>query len=122
MNQLNYGSLEACKRLVDAGIVLETEVYWVQAAIGGWFLQPKNLMETKYRFNKYIPAPSMVEIWRELPDIINDNYELALYKLITGSQAGYIMGSIIFKPFIFNTNPTDALIDLLIWVRKENHA
>ena len=28
MNELNYASLEASKRLVDSGIVLETEVCW----------------------------------------------------------------------------------------------
>jgi hypothetical protein len=28
MNQDNYASLEASKRLVDAGIVLETDAFW----------------------------------------------------------------------------------------------
>ena len=29
MNELNYASLEASKRLVEVGIVLETEKVWV---------------------------------------------------------------------------------------------
>ena len=30
MNELNYASLEASKRLYDAGIVLETDAVWAQ--------------------------------------------------------------------------------------------
>jgi len=43
MNQLNYASLEACKRLVDAGIVLETDFVWRLGADGRWMsLKQKN--------------------------------------------------------------------------------
>ena len=32
MNTQNYASLEASKRLHDAGIVLKTEAYWIRVA------------------------------------------------------------------------------------------
>ena len=68
MNPLNYATLEASKRLVDAGIVLETEKVHFQ--IGDvWFLRDRmcagsNLIPSKI----CIPAPSMAEVWRELPE------------------------------------------------------
>jgi len=101
MNPLNYATLEASKRLVDAGIVLETDCVWDEF----WRI------ELKYaRQEKKTPAPSMAEVWRELPSM-----DLGVYKIddrisiYSGFGEGYTE----------NTNPTDALIDLLIWVRKE---
>lgn len=116
MNPLNYATLEASKRLVDAGIVLETEQHHHE--IVEW--EGKQVKLT-------IPAPSMAEVWRELPEGFwyenkwtwicvtksrkdGDTTYCAYYmpddKAVCGSKRR-------------NTNPTDALIDLLIWVRKE---
>ena len=99
MNELNYGSREACERLVKAGIVLETEKMWIYArhiplkgADKSWKLfDRQSLMAieaTDQRPDCILPAPSMAEAWRELPE---------------------------------NTNPIDALIYLRIWLeeRKE---
>ena len=150
MNPLNYASLEASKRLAEAGIVLETELYWRvwparSNAQGGSELVDE---ETKIGFQKtrpldaddeidgpgvlYYPAPSMAEVWRELPgrvEIYQKRWNLEISKgCATGTQethGGYADGDSVPSAFCYclSTNPTDALIDLLIWVRKEaNHA
>lgn len=76
-----------------------------------------------YFIKEFYPACSMVEVWRELPEEIyqgvKTSYHLELikvektnrctYRAITCSTLGYMPE---------NTNPTDALIDLLIWTKK----
>ena len=122
MNPLNYASLEASKRLVEAGIVLETEAIWRKnrdrRVEPGYYLTRKAL----YHRKTDIPAPSMAEVWRELPELI-DEYDLTCEKIFNGGmQAGYTtydVSGLRWKVLLNNTNPTDALIDLLIWQRKE---
>ncbi len=121
MNQLNYATLEASKRLVDAGIVLETETVWRKnrdlRVEPGYYLTRKAL----YHRKTDIPAPCMAEVWRELP---SDDWEL--YQLIRK----YLMfRGLDFEDYsvamelIRIARSADALIDLLIWVRKEaDHA
>ena len=118
MNELNYGSREACQRLKDAGIVLETEAAWYPRPTGDYVL-----LHTSAGFD-YIPAPSMAEVWRELPSelrsedgSIRDWENLKMHKepdCAGNSFAGYKMGH-----YFSDTNPTDALIDLLIWVTEQ---
>jgi hypothetical protein len=129
MNPLNYASPEACQRLHAKGIVLETDCYhrvWVAKATN----TPCSQVATKDQmlWNKhgddvgdgrdmdgvvYIPAPSMAEVWRELISrgwppcsdgmsfwLCNDDNEVVTDEII-------------------DTNPTDALIDLLIWVTEQ---
>jgi hypothetical protein len=63
----------------------------------------------------------MAEVWRELPDDItyhNERAEFYTLKIDGEMIAGYA----IYEEAIHHAksiNPTDALIDLLIWVRKE---
>ena len=104
MNKLNYATLPASKRLVDAGIVLETEAAWVESSENGYELQ---LTDSFY--GSSIPAPCMAEVWRELPDGITIKKWDGKLLIIDDDGTN------------FNINPTDALIDLLIWVRKEAH-
>lgn len=106
MNPLNYASLEASKRLVDKGIVLETEAVWRKKRDKtGYYLSRKAL----YHRTSDAPAPSMAEVWRELPDVMAMNHRNGETEcwLETGSDS------------FASTNPTDALIDLLIWEGKE---
>jgi len=124
MNPLNYGSLEASKRLVEAGIVLETEAVRERHRWPGgerWILVSRGIA-----LNKTIPAPSMAEVWRELPNVIEDggvNYYFGTYA--TPFKGLYMYGyyNLQLRIFIYKItdkrNPTDALIDLLIRVRKE---
>jgi hypothetical protein len=111
MNQLNYASLEASKRLVAAGIVLETEEVWYQGENGTWYLSDVPLPTHS------IPAPSMAEVWRELPERsyftkYNGHYQ-------AWSEWTTSVGHGNSSPVKENTNPADALIDLLIWVRRK---
>ena len=117
MNELNYASLEASKKLVDAGIVLETEFYWCKDESVGWYLRD----ESTYSLDVHesIPAPCFTEVWRELPEEITYKERTAeLYLLKMGGET--ICGYDIYNDAIHleqNVNPTDALIELLVWVK-----
>ena len=124
MNPLNYASLEASKRLVEAGIVLETEAGWYKIFRPGchsfdMVLSMRSGNEKFYGDN--YPAPSMAEVWRELPETI-DEYDLTCEKIFNGGmQAGYTtydVSGLRWKVLLNAANPTDAMIDLLIFVRK----
>ena len=113
MNTQNYASLEACQRLVDAGIVLKTEAYWIRVANS-----PMMLTDNRHGADETYPAPSMAEVWRELP-WVTDNYGLiSMNKADNVTYCGYRKGLAIREPKFESNNPTDALIDLLIFVRK----
>lgn len=125
MNPNNYASVKASKRLVEAGIVLETEAGWYKIYRPGchsfdMVLSLRSGNEKFYGDN--FPAPSMAEVWRELPETI-DEYDLTCEKIFNGGmQAGYTtydVSGLRWKVFFNAANPTDALIDLLIWARKE---
>lgn len=119
MNPDNYASLEASKRLEDAGIVMETEKYWVETyspfvinkyGLGPLVWQLTDDPDSYIRESDVIPAPSMAEIWRELPDSVQ------LFKdPIIKQTVARLFNSSTFA----GTNTTDALIELLIWVRRE---
>lgn len=110
MNNLNYASLEASQKLHDAGIVLETDWYWVKLITKeGWVLS--TLDNVVLKFYESIPAPSMAEVLKELPN----NTAFLKNKIYYASTGGKDNA---YKEFI-STNPTDALINLLIWTRKE---
>ena len=115
MNEINYASLEASKRLVDAGIVLETDCYWWD--FGSYW----KIVSHKHEYGtKCIPALSMAEVWRELPETIQ--FGPATWKHLTTEKMGTRMEAYYrpcdSKEIISSENPTDALIDLLIWVKR----
>jgi hypothetical protein len=111
MNNLN-ASLEASKKLHDAGIILETD--FIYNSDGKLLYSP--LVE---RRDGDIPAPSMAEVWRELPNTYSTDTDVRL-KTLMSYQAGYkALKDDVGVWFSYDTNPTDALIDLLIFVRKE---
>jgi hypothetical protein len=127
MNQNNYATLEACQRLVDAEIVLETDFYWSECyyyearhTAKKWEIvteQEKEEWQQEVPTDKYIPAPSMAEVWRELPEkmkLFRKKKALHFEKWKGESYASYENG-LLCK----NINPTDALIDLLIWVKAQ---
>ncbi len=128
MNPLNYGSREACQRLLDAGIVVETEKVW---ALNEWpitvdhhtmFAEEWRLIDPPLiPYKQQVPAVSMAEAWRELPDSYGPSTTLVLEKHGDQAIAGYFDWDEedFTKANFRNTNPTDALIDLIIWTRKE---
>jgi hypothetical protein len=109
MNPNNYASLAASKRLADNGIVLETD----------HFYRSYMILDDEHhdRVKGDIPAPSMAEVWRELPP------GTELHKAHSFTEAFNFADTenadSIYPPCNSPDNPTDALIDLLIWVRKE---
>ena len=113
MDERNVATLEASKKLVDNGIVLETEAVWRLGA-DGWKLLSRDWV-TSMMSNTYesYPAPCFTEVWRELPD-----------GTVCKKQPDGITKAYTDEPFsnlkvMFNTNPTDALIELKIWLEKE---
>lgn len=130
MNPDNYASLEASKRLVDAGIMLETDMAWTY--------MPKDLYRAEFRAEtiwkwrlvdrkegvcgKWFPAPAWPEVWKELPDgiVVNGSYA-ELYFMKNEHEVNYCGYSVEYHVVseVKANNPTDALIELLIWVRKE---
>lgn len=130
MNPLNHGTREACQRLVEAGIVLETDLYW--RVVPSIPCIPEGCIELitihQMRFLAigdddrdgrdidgviYLPAPSMAEVWRELPD------GTGISKSLDTNFSEFVDGEGYRKGESKNTNPTDALIDLLIWVTEQ---
>jgi hypothetical protein len=110
LNTDNVCTVEAAQKLVGNGIVLRTERHWILLKNSDWYISTDRM--PMIQIVTEIPAPSPAEVWRELcrickPCIYFSN-EVTL-AVIEGS------------PSFYNTNLTDALIDLLIWVRKESH-
>jgi len=113
MNELNYASLEASKKLHDAGIILETDAVWEGK-------EGQTRLNLKANCPDGFPAPSMAEVWRELTEgiMVNGSWApLFVNKIGCGASVGYRIEHHIIIHFS-NENPTDALIDLLIFVRK----
>jgi hypothetical protein len=120
-NELNYGSLEACKRLRDAEIVVETDFWWVNFPRTGWNIVKKQDADFVARIDS-IPALSMAEAWRLLPGELKLKdiwYLKHLYQDQIYTYAEYVGLDRILLKQIKNTNPIDAMIDLKIWVEKE---
>ena len=125
MNQENYCSLEVAQRLVDAGIVLETDFYWVKLITRNeWVLS--TLDNVVLKFYEYISAPSFAELLQELKkDVIFCGSNLYFsYQLL---EQGFYSNSVKFSddlgriesPSFISDNPADALAELLIWVKGQ---
>jgi hypothetical protein len=113
MNKDNYVTLPVAQRLVEKRIMLETDAWWILGFDGKYSLvhcATKVMMSVIKERPGSIPAPSMSELWRELPEgtITLNGIGRELYCSCQGSQ------------ILHNVNPCDALAELLIWVRKEN--
>ena len=122
MNNLNYATLEASKKLVKAGIVLETESVRYLQPDGHWRIAPKHDVGHLWRVLSMdvIPAPSMAEVWRELPENVCDYYPiLTIDEEETKAEYRDTLWNRLDNSQHRNTNPTDALINLLIWVKGQ---
>jgi hypothetical protein len=125
MNKDNYVSLEVAQRLVDAEIVLETDMSWYFRN-NEWILRQSGSV---YEGNISIPAPCFAELWRELPGKIVGSdgieYLLNLDKTKVTTTGGVvtiacyedISSEGYTQKFFANINPADALAELLIWVK-----
>lgn len=105
LNPLNYCTFPYATKLVEKGIVLKTEKFYrVWTAIDGTLCH--ELVDYARKRNDlpqtmYVPAPSMAEVWRKLP---RGTY------LLHGADTSICWTN---KKSYRDTNPTDALIDLL---------
>ena len=114
MNKDNYCSLEMSQKLVDAGIVLDTDAYWIRVANS-----PLMLCDSKYGADEHYPAPSIFELWRELPESITKNgiiQYMEMGKAHSKTYAAYDFAD----DYVLFDNPADALAELLIFVKGEN--
>jgi hypothetical protein len=137
MNTDNYCTIEAAQKLIDNGIVLETDMVWMLVSNlyitlpdGNspkcWKIIDKDNFAYFIGVSKgyeIIPAPSPAEVWRELPIKISNKF-VTIDKALTNKDeevtcAQYEDEGGYCNTFYSNTNLTDALIALLIWVRKE---
>lgn len=105
MNELNYASLEASKKLHEAGIAMRTDYYWASIDMKNWSLC---VIPHKVGFKEY-PAPSVTELLREMPT------ETSVEK----TDDGYIVPAWKWNRYYCNENPADALIELYMWLEKE---
>jgi hypothetical protein len=123
MNPNNYGTREAAQRLHDSGIVLETELIWHREFPDGDI--GLELRGHYYQYHEYYPAPSMAEVWRELPQSIIYAKDYYYFTMVSSSYGGpqrfgyASLRKIVWCKYYKNTNPTDALIDLLIWLKAQ---
>jgi hypothetical protein len=115
MNELNYASLEASKKLVDNGIVLETDAVWVKWYFDGSILSDRNPYEWRLQYRaltqtdfESIPAPCFTEVWRELPHKTWVRKDYSGRTNVMNEDNSFVC---------YNENPTDVLIDLLIWLK-----
>lgn len=109
MNELNYASLEASKKLFEAGIVLETEWQWEPRGFGTY--RPRLTVD---RGGDEIPMPCIEEVLREFP--IDEDHYIAFY--VHGVSWVTLHDETFFSK-ASSGRYIDALIDLLIWFRKE---
>ena len=108
MNKDNYCSLEAAQKLADAGIVLETDCVYNKYG--------KLVLVTALPDS--IPAPSMAELWRELPESITKGGTIQYLEMGKTGSKTYAVYDFADEYVLFD-NPTDALIDLLVWLKGE---
>jgi hypothetical protein len=126
MNKDNYVTLPVSQRLVAAGIVLETEAVWspifdfdltapgLPVPIKDWELIQKDQITGSIWAAKSAPAPSMSELWRELPG------EVDCCELLIGKQDGDCWAAYSgLKDTPYNTNPCDALAELLMALKEQ---
>lgn len=122
MNTENYASLEASRRLVEAGIVLlYVEKAWIHDKWKDtWELGVVTpTIEARSERWEFYSAPSMAEVWMGLREAIPYDGETYLQWWLC--KQGDLTKAVIphHRLEFVSINPTDALIDLLIWVRKE---
>ena len=118
MNERNVASFESSKKLVDNGIVLDTECYWCR--LHDWDKYELKSADYASFCDDSYPAPCFTEVWRELPEKDRDGKRKTMMTVEGLTIVGYTTGRSGFDQNCFSAkNPTDALIKLLIWVRKE---
>ncbi len=119
MKESNYCSLEVSKRLVDVGIEIDTECQWIKISQTGNGCDTRRYVLSMCKTDGFIPAPTFVEIWAELPKEYNDGV-LCMMATEVGVEVGYYSYNNEDMLYSLNaTNPADAAAELLIWVKEK---
>ncbi len=115
-NPLNYPTLPACQKLAEKGIVMETDAVYerhVWPSGEEWRLILKGLVPAG---NEIIPAPSLAEVWRELPSTTEI---MELVRIYAQEQLGEFWQAANPIAYVFDLfRSIDRMVDLLIWVRE----
>ena len=121
MNDNNYGSLDACKRLLDVGkIQIDTDFCWFERETDDWIILPSDDVSIKaIKDNHAYPAVCMAEAWRELQKYLAQRPDCLPYIRLVAEKDDTIVEAPFMSATFSNTNPTDSLIDLLIWIRSQ---
>lgn len=118
MSRKKYASLASSKALFEAGIILDTGMYWVEDDDNNFVL-----WELKIKSRESYPAPTMYECWSVLPRTVVIRNCMGFFRTIIDSNdncccVGYrneISGFIYCSE---KENPADAIIDVLIWHKE----
>ena len=120
MNTKHVTSLETSKQLAEAGIVIESEFWWVEDNPEDWVLVPKGWTNIEMSRPKKYPAPIATELLERLPA------STCLVKktdLETKEKVRYNAETFTHHPAIcpdlHSENPCDALALLLIRLTKD---
>ena len=118
MNELNYASLEASRKLKEAWIDIKTDILWIESGHSWfkWFLGDHETASDLFPHSDTIPAPSLTEILRELPAYLVRETEYC-HLTITKYKSFYVCCYDGTGLVCENINPTDAAIELLIWAK-----
>ena len=123
INQENYCSLNVAQRLVDAGIVLETECFY---DLKSELHLNRGMTGKRLVREGCLPAPCFAELLQELKkDVIF--YGSNLYFSYQLLEQGFYSNSVKFSddlgriesPSFISDNPADALAELIIWVKEQ---
>ena len=71
MNTKHHTSLKIAKQLAEAGIVIESEFWWVEDNPEDWVLVPKGWTNIEMSRPKKYPAPIATELLERLPAMLN---------------------------------------------------
>lgn len=109
-------SYEASQRLFNSGITVETVMIWNTAS------DPPSLHNKTSTggITRYIPAPDLNELWELLPD----GTTLTITRRGNGASDRHCKAMFIQyknEATIFFINPSDGIIDLLVWLKKKEN-
>jgi len=118
MNELNYTSLPLSRKLVENGIDLKTEAVFCSDGLSG--SKYDLIQRPLFPYKEQYPAPSFAELWRELPVSIERDgitYNKTLKGFRDVNVATYESLESRTVELFLSANPSDALAELLIWVK-----
>lgn len=105
MNPENYCTQPYAQKLIDNGIVLDTDFYWTKKS---FFTEEWELGIDIEGF-VHLPAPCFTEVWRELPENTWLRKSEGNSVKIMNADNSY---------YGYNENLANAAIDLLIFVNR----